>query len=566
MGADRPNQVDPITLSVISNRLLAIAEAMGEALVRSAFSPNIKERRDCSTAVFDRHGALVAQAEHIPLHLGSMLGVVEAVLDQYGEEIQPGDAFVANDPYLGGGTHLPDVTVVSPFFCDSGLAGFAANVAHHADIGARAPGGISGDAGSIEEEGLRIPPTRLATAAGPCEEVLELFASHCRMPEQRRLDLQGQVAANRLGLADLSRLFDDYGSQTMHAAMQRLLAATEQRMRCAIGELPDGSYAAADSVEGVAGEGPIPIAVQVDVTGDHLHFDFAKSGGPSRGAINVPLNALFATVYYALKACLDPGLPSNAGLHRSVEVTVPEVSILNARAPSAVGARTDTCQCVAGCIIAAFSQARPGRLPAPSNDASTAVVFSGIDPRSGADYVYVEAVAGGAGAGPDRDGMDAVQVHITNTSNLPVEALEHAFPLLVERYELAPDSGGPGEFRGGLGVVRAVRVLEGEATFSAHGDRHERPARGAAGGAAGGLGAYVIEDSSGRRRKLPSKVSGIRLLSGDRVEIRTPGGGGYGRPAEREPDVLGEDIRNGVVSSEQAGQAYGFDPESEGQP
>jgi N-methylhydantoinase B len=352
----------------------------------------------------------------------------------------------------------------------------------------------------------------------------------------------------------------------MHTAMQTLLAATEQRMRRAIGELPDGSYGAADSVEGVAGEGMIPIAVQLGVVGDRLSMDFARSGAPSRGAINVPLNALLATVYYALKACLDPGLPSNAGLHRSVAVSVPEVSILNAHAPSAVGARTDTCQCVAGCIIAAFSQARPGCLPAPSNDASTAVVFSGVDPRSGADYVYVEAVAGGAGAGPDRDGMDAVQVHITNTSNLPVEALEHAFPLLVERYELAPDSGGPGVFRGGLGAVRAVRVLEGEAMFSAHGDRHERPARGAAGGGAGGLGAYVIKDSSGRHRKLASKVSGVKLLPGDRVEIRTPGGGGYGRPAEREPGLVRDDIRSGVVSPEQAAQVYEFDPESEGQP
>jgi N-methylhydantoinase B len=556
--------MDPITLSVISNRVLAIAEAMGEALVRSAFSPNIKERRDCSTAVFDPHGALVAQAEHIPLHLGSMLGVVEAVLNQYGHEgMRPGDAFVANDPYLGGGTHLPDVTVVSPFFYESELAGFAANVAHHADIGARVPGGISGDASSIDEEGLRLPPTRLAAAAGMCEEVVELFASHCRMPDQRRLDLKGQVAANRLGLADLSRLFDDYGSRTVQEAVHALLATTEQRARRAVDELPDGSYVAADSVEGVEDEGSITIAIQVDVMGDQVRLDFRGSGRPSKGAINVPRNALLATVYYALKACLDPGLPSNAGLHRSVEVSVPEVSIVNARSPSAVGARTDTCQCVAGCIIAALSQARPGRLPAPSNDASTAVVFSGVDPRNGAEYVYVEAVAGGAGASPEADGMHAVQVHITNTSNLPVEALEHAFPLLVQRYQLVPDSGGPGKFRGGLGVLRAVRVLQGEATFSAHGDRHEQPARGAAGGSGGGLGAYVITDPMGDRRRVPSKVSGLTLSPGSLVEIRTPGGGGYGRPGERDPRLLRRDVENGIVSADEAREAYGFDPDSQ---
>jgi N-methylhydantoinase B len=527
-GQPRPH-IDPLTLAVVANGLLAAAEAMGEALVRSAFSPNIKERRDCSTAVFDAQGRLLAQAEHIPLHLGSMLGVVDMVLrERAAGELSPGDAFVSNDPYLGGGTHLPDVTVASPFFFEGRLSGFVANVAHHADIGSQAPGGISGDARSIDEEGLRLPVTRLATAGGICADVLGTFASRCRMPEQRRLDLVGQLAANRIGSLRLQELFGRHGPQVMFTAADQVLNATERRLRSAVSGVPDGVYEAEDQVEGVQGEGPIRVRARLQIQGDGLSLDFSGSGPPSRGAINVPHNALLATVYYAVKASLDPGLRSNAGLHRAIEVSAPQPSVLSARPPSAVGARTDTCQRVAGCIIEAFARALPGRLPAPSNDASTAVVFSGVDPRSGRDYVYVEAVAGGAGGGPDSDGMDGVQVHITNTSNLPVECLEHAFPLLVERYEFLPDSGGPGEFRGGLGLRRTIRVTGGEVTFSAHGDRHQFPARGAEGGLPGGLGAYLIAAEHGPARP----------------------------PERRDPERLATDRRSGVVSSDRVRPAH----------
>ncbi|NIM06850.1 MAG: hydantoinase B/oxoprolinase family protein [Armatimonadetes bacterium] len=565
MKGNRREKTDPITLAVISSGLIAIAEEMGEALVRSAFSPNIKERRDCSTAVFDSQGRLIAQAEHIPLHLGSLLGVVEAVLKHFPPDtLRSGDAFVANDPYLGGGTHLPDVTVVSPFFCKSELAGFTANVAHHADIGAKAPGGISGDARSIDEEGLRLPPTRLATAKGICQEVLDLFLSRCRMPEQRRLDLTGQLAANQVGLQRLQEVFDKYGAERLSEATDALLNATEVRARAAIKGVPDGFYEAEDQMEGLEGEEMIPIRVGLEVRGDRLRLDFSGSGPPSRGAINVPRNALLATIYYAVKASLDPGLPSNAGLHRAIEVSVPENSILNAQPPAAVGARTDTCQHVAGRIIEAFAQALPGRLPAPANDASTAVVFSGVDPRSGREYVYVEAIAGGAGGGPDEDGLDGVQVHITNTSNLPAEALEHAFPLLVERYELVPDSGGPGEFRGGLGLRRDIRVIDHEAIFSAHGDRHKKPARGAAGGLPGACGAYVVNPGSSAEQSLPPKVSDVHLAPGAVLRVQTPGGGGFGKPEKRKPARITEDLQSGLVSPNAAAEIYKTSADEEG--
>ncbi len=537
---------------------------MGEALVRSAFSPNIKQRRDCSTGVFDAHGRLIAQAEHIPLHLGSMLGVVEAVLARHSRaDLRPGDAFVANDPYLGGGTHLPDVTVVSPLFLRGELMGFVANVAHHTDIGAQAPGGISGDARSIDEEGLRLAPTRLASAEGLCQDVIHLFMSRCRMPEHRRLDLIGQLSANRVGLAHFEELVESCGPEALSQAADAILAAAERRLRAAIEQLPDGSYHSEDEMEGVAGEGMIPIRVSLEVQHDRLRLDFTGSGAPSRGAINVPRNALLATVYYAVKSSLDPELPSNAGLHRAIAVTVPENSILNAQPPAAVGARTDTCQHLAGRIIEAFAKAVPGRLPAPGNDASTAVVFSGVDPRHGNEYVYVEAIAGGAGGGPNEDGLDGVQVHITNTSNLPIESLEHAFPLLVERCEFVPDSGGAGRFRGGLGLRRHLRVLDHEATFSAHGDRHRKPARGAAGGLPGAPGAYLVNPGSEREQRLPSKVSGVRVAPGDVLAIQTPGGGGYGSPAERDPRRVLAELRDGLLSRAAAESLYGLSPEEQ---
>jgi N-methylhydantoinase B len=449
------------------------------------------------------------------------------------------------------------VTVVSPFFFENRLMGFAANIAHHADIGATAPGGISGDARSIEEEGLRLPPTRLATAQGLERDIVELFASRCRMPEQRVLDLTGQVAANRVGLSEFRVLFEQWGESAIVDAVERWLGATERRLRAAVANLPDGVYEAEDEIEGVEGDGMIPVRVRLCVRGDCLSLDFTGSGPPSMGAINVPRNALLATVYYAVKASMDPELPSNSGFHRGLQVTAPENSILNAQPPRAVGARTDTCQMVAGRIVEAFAKARPGSLPAPSNDASTAVVFSGLDPRSGDEYVYVEAIAGGAGGGPEADGLDGVQVHITNTSNLPVEALERAFPVRVERYEFIPDSGGAGRFRGGLGLRRDIRVVEHEATFSAHGDRHLRPAQGAEGGSPGARGRYLLIKSDGQASHvLPAKISNVKVSPNALISVRTPGGGGHGSPQQREQDRLEADVEAGIVSVESARTRY----------
>ncbi len=530
--------IDIITAKVIGNRLKTIAELMGEVLVRSAFSANIKERKDCSTAIFDAKGRLVAQAEHIPLHLGSMLGIVKEILKRFNEDINPGDVFIANDPYSGG-THLPDVTVISPFFKDNKLFNFAANIAHHSDIGGARPGGIAGDAKSIYEEGLRIPPIKLVKDGKTDQSLLNFIVKNCRIPWERCTDLKAQVATNKVGIRYLDELYLKYSVKVIENSIEKLLFYTEKRLRSRIEEIPDGKYFFEDKLDddGVSDK-PIPIRVCIKVSGKNLEIDFSGTGCQSRGAINVVRSALLATIYYVIKAFLDPELPANEGLERVLSIKAPLGSIVNPKEPSAVGARTDTCQRIAGTLIGAFNKAMPGKAVSGSNDASTAIVLSKED-----KFVYVEAVGGGSGASESGDGLDGVQVHITNTSNLPIEVLETEFPIRVLSYELIPNSGGMGKYRGGLGIRREIKILENNVIFSSHADRHKFLPWGWNGGESGKTGKFLING-----KPVPSKCSNITLKKGDTVIIRTPGGGGFGNAGDRPKEFIERDIRDGKVS------------------
>jgi len=528
--SEKSGTLDRITVEIIGSALLSIAEEMGIVLVRSAFSPNIKERQDCSTALFDWKGRTLAQAEHIPLHLGSLLGVVEAVIETYGKNIHEGDAFVANDPYLGGGTHLPDVTVVNPLFYDEGLIGYAATIAHHADIGGATPGGIAGSTETIYAEGLRIPPVRLQRDGEIDEDFLRLFRANCRQSDQRETDLRGQLAANRIADRRMKELLQRFGVSTFRQAAEELLEYGERRLRSAISRVPDGHYSYEDYLDddGVIEE-PIAVRVQAEIKGDDLHLDFTGTALQVRGAINIPMAALRATVYYAVKAVLEPDLPPNGGFHQAIRITAPPGTLVNPRPPAAVGARTDACQRVAGVILGALAKAIPERVPAPSHDSSTSVVFAGYDVRVNREFVYVEAVGGGGGARPDKEGLDGIQVHITNTANLPVEVLEHEYPLRVERYSLRKGSGGTGRFRGGCGIRRDVRVLCDNVVLSTHADRQRLPPLGLAGGNPGATGRFILNPGTPEERILHSKVAGFILNEGDLLSVQTPGGGGYGR-------------------------------------
>jgi N-methylhydantoinase B len=522
--------MDRITLEVIGSALLSAAEEMGTALIRASYSSNIKERWDCSTAIFDGEGRVIAQAEHIPMHLGSLLGIVGEILRRYpADRLAPGDIFAANDPYTGGGTHLPDITLAAPVFAEGALFGFVANIAHHADrTGERIR--------TIYDEGLRIPPIRLVEAGRERDDVMELLLANFALPVERRGDFRAQIAANRLGERRLHELVARYGPAAVRAACEEALAYGERKIRAAIRALPPGVYRYTDHMDGDGvAPGPIPIQVAITVDGDRIRLDFAGTGPQCAGDLNVVWLALLATVYYALKAILDPTIPANGGFYRAIEVAAPAGSLVNALPPAPVGWRTQTCQRIADVVFGALAQALPGRVPAAGNGANSAWVFSGVNPRTGRYYVYLETLGGGAGGRAEADGLDGVQVHITNTSNLPVECLEMEYPLLVEEYALADGSAGAGAHRGGLGIRRTIEVLDHEATLLGTLERADIPPWGLGGGGPGGRAALVQNAGTPAEERLPPKVWGHRLRPGDRVTIITPGGGGWGAPAAGPP-------------------------------
>jgi N-methylhydantoinase B len=553
-------EVDAITLEIFSNRLLSVAEEMGAVLIRTAYSTNIKERRDCSTAVFDAKGQMIAQAEQIPMHLGSLLGSVEAVLRKYPEaELHSGDMFIANDPYSGGGTHLPDITVVSPVFADGTLVGFVANIAHHADVGGKVPGSTSGDAVSIFQEGIRLPLIRLCERGTVVQDVIEFIALNSRTPAEREGDLAAQIAANRVGMRRLGEVVGRYGVSTYSRNAGALLDYAATMMRASIAKLPSGTYSFTDYLDddGITVGQPVPIRVTVSIEGDTATVDFAGSSPQVSGPVNVPMNGTLATVFYCFKALVGPGIPSNHGIYRALRVVAPEGSIVNCKPPAPVGERIDTCQRIADTFFGAMAGAAPQRVIAASNSSVTTATFSGTHPKTGSFYVYLETIAGGQGAHAHGDGLSGVQVHMTNTSNLAVEALEREYPLLVERYAFRIDSGGAGRHRGGLGIQRDICALHNDVTFSGLADRQVIEPWGISEGLAGATGQYLLRRTDGTEEVLSSKVSNVRLMEEDVVSVRTPGSGGYGLPLERDPDAVLRDVAEGKVSLDAAFDVYG---------
>lgn len=551
---------DPIAMEVFSNRLLSITEDMGNTLIRSSFSTNIKERRDCSVGLFDAAGRLIAQASHIPLHLGSLLGSVQAVLAHTPiARMQDGDAFVCNDPYLANGTHMPDISIVTPVFIDGVPRFLAANVGHHSDVGGPVPGSISGRARSVFEEGLRLPVIRLVRAGELDEDLLALIAHNTRDPEERTLDLKVQIAANERGARLARGLVARMGLDAVQAAIEDLLAYTARRLRNRVRAMADGTcrFTAYLDDDGLGGD-PVPITATVRVEGERLDVDFAGTGPETRGALNVPQSALHASVYYAVKALLDPELLPNSGMFDAVSVTAPLGTLANPRFPAAVGARSITCNKIARALFGAFAGLLPPeRAQAASHDVVPAIIFSGPRRGGGGDFVYLETMGGGMGARTDADGMEAIHVHLTNTSNLPAEALENEYSLLVDEYALVADSGGAGRFRGGLGIARQIRATRDGIVFSVRSDGHVLGAPGLAGGRDGGTARLVRNHGTARAEVLSSKTASLVLAAGETTRLETPGGGGMGDPAARDPAALAADLRGGKVSRAAAERDYG---------
>jgi N-methylhydantoinase B len=547
-------------MEVFSNRLLAIAEDMGAILIRSSFSSNIKERRDCSTAIFDAAGRLITQADHIPIHLGAMIGAVEAILRRYElSGIQPGDAFIANDPYLAGGSHLPDISIVTPVHIDGVVRFFCGNIAHHADVGGKNPGSTSGVSRTIFEEGIRLPVIRIARSGEVDEDLLELIADNTRDPEERLLDLRTQIGTNQRGSAMLCGLVDKMGWNAVEQAIEDVLTYTRVRLRNRIRSLPAGSYRFERSMDDDGFPGPtVPIVCTVHVEGDRLSFSFDGSGPQARGAINLPDSALKASVYYSVKAVLDPALMPNQGVIDCIEIDAPAGTITNPVAPAAVAARAVTSNRLCGAVFGALYQMLPPESAMAScNDSTSFISISGRRPGRETPYVYPESMGGGAGAFSDRDGMDAIHVHTVNSTNLPAEALELEYPLLLEEYSLVPDSGGAGRHRGGLGMARQLRIRADDTIFSARSDAHLVAAPGIFGGLPSSLSRITLNPGCSDAEVLHSKVAGLVLKAGDVVRIETLGGGGYGAPSERPIALLATDLREGKVSPAAAKHDYG---------
>ena len=484
---------------MVLGSLRAACDEMGAVLVRSAHSANIKERRDASTGLFDAEGQMVMQAEHIPVHLGAMPSAVAAVL---GEEQRPGESWILNDPYRGG-THLPDITVITPLFHDGEPAGFAASRAHHADVGATEPGSMPAFSRTLEDEGVVIPPTRLT------DEVLHDLAGRMRNPRQREADLRAQLAAGRAGGERVAALIDRFGIDTFRAGLRETLDYAERRTRARIEELEDGTRQARDVLEAAAGQ-DLQLDLRATVSGDAMELDFSGSADQHDGNLNCPLAVTLSACYFALRVLTDPDVPPCAGAYRPLTVTAVEGSILNARPPAAVAAgNVETSSRVADLMLAAFGQALG---PGTMNN-----VTLGNDA-----FTYYETLGGGQGACPDADGPSGVHVAMSNTLNTPVEALELEFPLRAVEYSLRRGSGGDGRRRGGAGVVRELEALD-EMRFSLITERRRHAPRGADGGQPGAPGRNLLNGE-----ELPPKASGT-LRPGDRLRIETPGGGGYGR-------------------------------------
>ena len=511
--------MNPAELEVLRTAFAFVPEEMGVALRRTAYSPNIKERMDASCALFDPAGRMVAQAEHIPVHLGAMPVTMEAFLAAFRGDLWEGDQLIANDPYRGG-THLPDITLAKPVFHGARLVGFVANRAHHADIGGTAPGSMPVGARTLEDEGVVIAPAKWMSRGNEVAVVRDMLRG-MRNPRERLGDLRAQVAANELGARRLSRLHEKYGRETCEAFAAEILAYSERRVRAALAGAPHGTYRSEDALDD-DGVGQEPVWIRCAVTlGDEVRVDFAGTDAQVSGNVNAPLAVTLSATYYVVRCLSDPGAPPNAGCYAPIRVAAPEGSLLNPRPPAAVAAwNVETSQRIVDVLFLALAAAFPDRVPAQSQGTMNNVLIGGPD------FAYYETIAGGEGALPYRPGMGGVHTHMTNTRNTPVEALELAYPIRVEEYRLLPGSGGTGRFPGGDGVRRALRFLGERGTLTVVSDRRERPPKGLAGGGDARCGRNLLRQE-GAETLLPSKAT-RELRGGDVVVIETPGGGGWG--------------------------------------
>ena len=549
--ATRPS-TDPITLEVVRNKLDGIANEMQSTLLRSSFSPIVKEGLDASASLFTLEGETLAQATAIPIHLATLIPVVRTILGKYPvSSMHEGDIYIMNDPYCGG-THLPDIALVMPIFSRGRPVAFSASMTHHQDVGGMSPGSVPTNATEIYQEGIRIPPLKYRDGNELNQTLLDLLTLNVRVPETFLGDLNAQVAACSIGARRVGELAERFGANHLPAIAEELLARSERLARRAIARMPDGCYRYTDWLDndGVALDESVRIEVATVVSGERILVDFEGTSRQVRGPFNCVPSGACAGVYFSVLAMTDPSIPINGGCFRPVELRLPEGSLVNPVEPAPVNSRTSTIKRIASTVVGALRQALPDDAPADAASALHVLAFGGAR-EDGSPYVVGELIASGSGASRGRDGVDVIETDGSNCMNLPVEALEMDVPIRVLRSELRPDSGGRGEFRGGLGITREYELLSGEVVFTHRGERHRWPARGAAGGGPGACARSIIRRANGAEEVIPSKTV-ARLFAGDRVEINTAGGGGYGDPEARSSVRRGEDVAGGKVSQRPA--------------
>lgn len=548
--------VDTGTLEIFRHSLKSVVEEMGVTLQRTAYSTNIKIRRDHTCALFDADLRHIAQHDVAPQHIGSLVSVVPRLIPEWEDRLEPGDGILVNDPYEGA-VHLPDVMLISPLYHEDQIVGYAANSAHHVDIGGGTPGGIPNDSTELYAEGMIIPGVRAVSDWAYDENVLGLILRNVREPSMRRGDYQAQLGANRIANDRVSALYDTRGTDAVETALDELLAYTERRVRAAIESLPDGTYTARDEMDGdgVTDE-PVTLALALTVDDDELTIDFTGTAAENEGPLNCTPAMAFAGTMAVVMAFLGEDLPKNDGFYRPIETVTPAGTMVNPSRDRPVAGGWEIAMRAGDLVTKAFTEAVPEETIAATKGIVCNVAYGGNDPRDDGEYVYYETVAGGYGARAETDGMDAVQTHFQNTANSPIEELEAELPVRVRRYELIPDSEGAGRTRGGLGVRRDLEFYDHEASFSLLTDRTESRPWGIFGGHAARPARFYRNPETAEETTLASK-STTTLDPGDVVSIQTPGGGGYGTPLERDPEDVLEDVRDGKVSVSKAEGAYG---------
>jgi N-methylhydantoinase B len=567
---DIAQKADPATFEIVKNSLYKIAEEMRVVLAKTAYSPLLKSAGDYSCGIFDAHGAMVAQGPDLPIHLGSMPDAVRAVVAAFASDVHDGDVFVHNDPYFGG-SHLPDVNVIRPAFHDGELLGYSCLRAHWPDIGSATPGSY-GAVTQIFGEGLRIPPLRLISRGVLNADLEKLIFANVRTPDERKGDLGAQLAATLRATERLQALARRHGSAALVGYMAQVMDYSERLMRAALMDLPDGEGSFEDFCDGdgiaddrAGTDAQFRIKLSVQKTADRLMVDFAGTDPQVKGPMNAPLSVTASGIYCGLKTAVDPNnlIPPNSGCWRTVEIRAPKGSVVNAEFPApVVYANHEMSHRVADMVMGALVNFMPEQVMACSQGTSAILTLGGVDPRSRRHYVSYETIKGGFGARPNKDGINCIASGISNTMNTPVEVLEMAFPVRVERYEVNPDSGGAGRYRGGCGARRVWRVLDGaDATGALCMERMTSPPFGLRGGSAGGVAIVTLTTPDGVTRSLPSKGA-FAAPAGSIIDMLTPGSGGFGPASERNPTAIGRDLLDGYVSASAATRDYGItDPD-----